>query len=94
MIRLLGRRNKLGEDVLYTGSSSSKMSTEISRGRGALVNNRGCGNQNQSSYRGHGHGCIVKEEEAIIFNKDQTILEEVNQKDLQITIINLEEAET
>ena len=37
---------------------------------------------------------IVMEEEAIIFNKDQPILEEVNQKDLQITIINLEEAKT
>jgi hypothetical protein len=37
---------------------------------------------------------VVKEEEAIIFNRDQTILEEVSQRDLQITIINLEEVET
>jgi hypothetical protein len=36
---------------------------------------------------------IVKENEAIIFNNGQIILEEVSQRDFQITTINPKEAD-
>jgi hypothetical protein len=52
--KTFGKKKQVGEDVFFTEASTSKPSTQSSRGRGAQFSNRGCGNQDQSTYRGQG----------------------------------------
>jgi len=52
--KTFGKKKQVGEDVFLIEFSTSKPSTQSSLGIGAQFSNKGCGNQNQSVYRGQG----------------------------------------
>lgn len=83
------KKKQYGENLLFISSNIA----ESSKGRGALVNNRERDNLNQSCYRVRGHGRNLGRG-SNNFNMYQIVLEKVNQRDLPLTIVNMEETYT
>jgi hypothetical protein len=98
--KIFGKNKQVGEDVFFIEAGTSKPSIESSRGIGAKFSNIGCvikisqhiGDKVKDEVKEEKE-VMAKEEETKIINEVQTNSKEVNQKDLEIIVISMVEAD-